>query len=59
VRPASRRTALRAPLVTRAVDQSMHDPDAAFMHSRWIITVLMEHSALTPAQAFVLRCAPR
>jgi hypothetical protein len=50
---------MRAPLVNRAVDRSMHDPDAALMPSRWIITVLMEHSALTPAHAFVLRCAPR
>jgi hypothetical protein len=33
----------------------MHEPDAAFMHSRWIITALMKHSALTPARAFALR----
>jgi hypothetical protein len=48
-----------APLVHRAVHQSMHDPDGAFMHSRWIITALMEHSALTSGHAFALRCAPR
>jgi hypothetical protein len=47
-----------APLGNRAVDQSMHDLDAALMPSHWIITALTEHSALTSAQAFALRCAP-
>ncbi len=37
----------------------MHEPGAAFMHSRWIITALMKHSALTRPHAFPLRCAPR
>jgi hypothetical protein len=48
-----------APLGNRAVDRSMHDLDAALMPSRWIITALMEHSALTSAHAFALRWAPR
>jgi hypothetical protein len=37
----------------------MHEPGAAFMHSRWIMTALMKHSALTSPRAFALRCAPR
>jgi hypothetical protein len=36
----------------------MHGPGPAFMHSHRINTVVLEPSALTPAHAFTVRCAP-